>query len=166
MGFMTYKEQLLHPNWQRKRLEMLDLAGFECSCCADKEKTLHVHHKRYIKGRMAWEYEASDLEVLCETCHKSTHSEKERLDLVLAELPSGCSAAIAALVIGFFDEQLDDAHWLTVDESFACLGRVARVMQNVSTPDAMEVHDIFMQIGPDRFMEAIRHEVRKDMAAS
>lgn len=57
---MAYRDQLLHPNWQRKRLEMLEAAGWECTSCGGAEKTLHVHHKRYVKGRMAWEYEADE----------------------------------------------------------------------------------------------------------
>lgn len=70
---MTYAEQLKHPNWQRRRLEMLEAAGFECSRCGDKETTLHVHHPRYIKGRMAWEYDNTELEVLCADCHENHH---------------------------------------------------------------------------------------------
>ena len=86
MAKMTYSEQLKHPNWQRKRLEMLSDANFECTNCGEKEKTLHVHHKQYIKGRMAWEYENSQLDVLCEDCHESEHESRELLDELLAAL--------------------------------------------------------------------------------
>ena len=70
---LTYFEQLKHPNWQRRRLDMLNEANFECSDCGSKETTLHVHHKQYFKGRMAWEYSNEELVVLCEGCHKSEH---------------------------------------------------------------------------------------------
>lgn len=85
MTKLSYADQLKHPNWQRKRLESLQAADFQCSECSDKETTLHVHHKRYVKGRMAWEYEQSELKVLCETCHKNTHTAQEKLEILLRE---------------------------------------------------------------------------------
>lgn len=82
----TYGELLKNPNWQRKRLEMLEAAGWSCKVCAATEKTLHVHHKQYIKGRKPWEYENSELEVLCEDCHSLEHVEKKAFaDLLMAE---------------------------------------------------------------------------------
>ena len=75
---MTYREQLLSPFWQRKRLEALSAADFSCQHCYDKEETLHVHHKLYVKGRKAWEYELSELLVLCESCHKEEHEKLDR----------------------------------------------------------------------------------------
>lgn len=82
---MTYAEQLKHPNWQRKRLEMLDAAGWECSNCGDKDCTLHVHHKLYIKGRKAWEYSHDELAVLCEVCHERTHVASAVLQQLLSK---------------------------------------------------------------------------------
>ncbi len=43
-----------------------------CDRCA-KRKSLQVHHKRYISGLALWEYDVSDLEVLCEDCHREQH---------------------------------------------------------------------------------------------
>jgi hypothetical protein len=83
MATMTYKEQLLHPNWQRRRLQMLEAAGWACSQCEAQDRTLHVHHKRYIKGRMAWEYEDDELQVLCETCHADEHAVRALLERLL-----------------------------------------------------------------------------------
>lgn len=106
----TYKDQLLHPNWQRRRLEMLSKHEYTCENCGDKESTLHVHHRRYIKGRMVWEYEDEGLAVLCAACHKNQHAHRELLDKILyeAELLEG-SAAIqqaAGLLGGFFASKL------------------------------------------------------------
>lgn len=70
---LTYKEQLAHPNWQRKRLEMLDAADFTCFMCEATDSTLHVHHRQYFKNRMAWEYGNDQLVVLCDACHKKEH---------------------------------------------------------------------------------------------
>lgn len=85
MNKMTYAEQLKHPNWQRKRLEALNLADFQCSDCGDKETTLHVHHKQYVKGRKAWEYEQGELQVLCENCHQHRHVAEENLQVLLKQ---------------------------------------------------------------------------------
>lgn len=84
MGKMTYREQLLHPNWQRRRLEILSLHGFRCAACEAADKTLHVHHKAYVKGRMVWEYGDDELTALCVDCHASEHANRELLDLLLA----------------------------------------------------------------------------------
>jgi hypothetical protein len=104
MAKMTYGEQLKHPNWQRKRLEALEAAEFKCEACLDGETTLHVHHKRYVKGRMAWEYEIGELAVLCEDCHSSAHEADEQFKAVLATLrpdgPNNISDAMA-LVAGW-----------------------------------------------------------------
>lgn len=84
MGKMTYSEQLKHPNWQRKRLEVLQAAEFHCDACGDGDTTLHVHHRRYVKGRMAWEYEGRELQALCESCHKDEHERQELFAKALA----------------------------------------------------------------------------------
>lgn len=79
----SYADQIKHPKWQKRRLEMLDEASFTCSACGATEKTLHVHHKRYVKGRQIWEYSDTELEVLCEDCHGVAHDLKDRLARVL-----------------------------------------------------------------------------------
>lgn len=40
---MKYHEQLKHPLWQKKRLEVLDLHGFKCQECDATEEELHVY---------------------------------------------------------------------------------------------------------------------------
>ena len=102
---LTYKEQLLHTNWQRKRLEMLNAAGWKCVSCEAADQTLHVHHKRYIKGRMAWEYDESELAVLCDGCHRQEHDDMQVADELLA---ASDTAANAALIAGF----LSHADWI------------------------------------------------------
>lgn len=34
---------------------------------------LNIHHKKYIKGRKPWEYDADSLVTLCEDCHHNIH---------------------------------------------------------------------------------------------
>lgn len=81
---MTYQEQIKHPKWQKKRLEVLEYHGFACERCEIEDKTLNVHHKIYRKGKKAWEYELDDLACLCEDCHKVIHSRQDELKELMA----------------------------------------------------------------------------------
>ena len=83
MTKLTYSEQLRHPNWQRKRLEVMEAAAFSCEICGDTETTLNVHHRRYVKGRMAWEYENAELRCLCQPCHAHGHEHRDLLERLL-----------------------------------------------------------------------------------
>lgn len=105
MDKLTYGEQLKHPNWQRRRLEMLNAADWECVSCGERGRTLHVHHKHYVKGRMAWEYGEDELTVLCETCHQGEHANKELLDQIIALSDMGTGAIPLALGLlgGYLD---------------------------------------------------------------
>ena len=68
-----YAELLKKPQWQKRRLQMLEAAGWKCVECGAEEQQIHVHHKRYIAGAKPWEYEDKDLAVLCEACHEKAH---------------------------------------------------------------------------------------------
>ena len=65
----TYWEQLKDPRWQQKRLEILNRDGWRCQECGDTKHTLHVHHRRYERGKAPWEVGNEHLVVLCESCH-------------------------------------------------------------------------------------------------
>lgn len=106
MATMTYKEQLLHPLWQQKRLQVLEAAGWQCRACGTKEITLHVHHKKYVKGRKAWEYELSELECLCKNCHQTEHGKRELLDRLLSAGNNSLDVAIG-LLAGYLEGALD-----------------------------------------------------------
>ena len=67
---MDYKKQYLHPNWQKKRLEILDRDKFTCQMCGDNDKTLHVHHLCYHGEKEVWDYDNCYLTTLCVSCHK------------------------------------------------------------------------------------------------
>lgn len=85
----TYAEKLRHPKWQRKRLEVLEAAGFECQYCGDKDSTLHVHHGYYAKGREPWEYESDSLHVLCEKCHEESEWWRAKVYALIGRLWAG-----------------------------------------------------------------------------
>lgn len=81
-----YQKLLRHPLWQRRRLEILELADFTCQICASTEKTLHVDHKLYRKGAKPWEYSDEELEALCEDCHEEIGRVRKRLNAAIAVL--------------------------------------------------------------------------------
>ena len=68
-----YADLLKKPQWQKRRLQMLEAANWKCVECGAEEHQLHVHHKRYVAGAMPWEYADEDLAVLCEQCHDMAH---------------------------------------------------------------------------------------------
>lgn len=99
---MNFFDQYKSPEWQKKRLEVLQKAEFHCQRCFDAESQLHVHHKRYVKGRKVWDYTDDELEVLCDSCHSIVHEEKQRLQDFFVSFPS---------------EALDEFYWLLLGYS-------------------------------------------------
>lgn len=89
---MSYSDLLKDPRWQRKRLEVMHLANFACEVCGSTTATLNVHHARYVRGRMPWDYSHAELHCLCEACHRSEHGirtaeeERERLRVLEADV--------------------------------------------------------------------------------
>lgn len=83
---MTYEEKLLHPRWQKKRLEIFNRDKFSCVCCKDKGTTLHVHHTLYIDGYEPWDYPNHTLFTYCERCHNSEHLIGNQIQDYLIEL--------------------------------------------------------------------------------
>lgn len=75
---MAYADLLQHPEWQRKRLEIMGAAGWKCELCGSRTITLHVHHTRYDRKRKPWEYEDCELLCICEICHGKLHGLYER----------------------------------------------------------------------------------------
>lgn len=67
---MEYSKKLQNPNWQRKRLEILNRDNFQCISCGAKDKELHVHHRWYIFGNEIWDYPNNCFETLCHECHE------------------------------------------------------------------------------------------------
>jgi hypothetical protein len=44
-----------------------------CQSCGTTEKTLHVHHLKYLPELEPWEYEDNYLVTYCDTCHETEH---------------------------------------------------------------------------------------------
>lgn len=71
---MDYAEQLKCPEWEERREQILYRDNYKCVTCGSA-KSLHVHHKKYDKRLLAWEYDGDYLETLCSVCHDKVHKE-------------------------------------------------------------------------------------------
>ncbi len=69
----SYSEKLRDPRWQRRRLEIMQLAHFRCEECDAADQTLTVHHRVYRVGAEPWCYPDWELVCLCEQCHRYEH---------------------------------------------------------------------------------------------
>jgi len=70
----TYLEKLQDPQWQKKRLKVLERDNWECQHCKDKLSTLTVHHIWYNSFIDPWEYDDYMLITLCQKCHDEEHA--------------------------------------------------------------------------------------------
>lgn len=70
---MTYEEQLNDDRWKARREQIIEKYWGYCVMCGTS-KNIHVHHKKYIKGLMAWEYPDHLLIPLCKDCHALEHN--------------------------------------------------------------------------------------------
>ncbi len=102
----SYSQKLLDPRWQKKRLEVMQAHNFSCEICGDKESTLHIHHKQYLKGFEPWDYKLEQLSCVCENCHEENHSKKDLLTLICSYAPLqgfGNRNECAAILIGLLN---------------------------------------------------------------
>jgi len=68
---MTFQEMIEHPEWQKKRLRIMNREHFTCQACGANQIQLHVHHLRYpIRGGFLWDVPDEQLECLCKICHQ------------------------------------------------------------------------------------------------
>lgn len=111
----NYFDLLKNPLWQKKRLENLKLANWECINCGNKDDQLQVHHKQYIKGRNPWEYENEQLEVLCNKCHGEMH---EMLDAIKTIISYSDIYEIFNLLKGYVSDDIDAKYDLQNNNSF------------------------------------------------
>jgi hypothetical protein len=70
-----YRAHLASARWKNIRQDLFRLRGNRCERCGHGHWRLEVHHKTYERlGRER----ASDLEVVCPTCHEAADRDRER----------------------------------------------------------------------------------------
>jgi hypothetical protein len=99
---MTYHQQIKHPLWQKKRLEVLEYRNFECENCGGKEEELNVHHPFYKRGAMIWGYDKEELRCLCHICHKNEHVLDEQAKKLLSDV-NVCKDEVIGYMKGMVD---------------------------------------------------------------
>lgn len=76
---LSYTEQLKSLLWKDKRNSIVEQRGNKCERC-QSTTNLQVHHIKYLKDKLAWEYEDSLLECLCGSCHMKEHEVVKKPD--------------------------------------------------------------------------------------
>ena len=66
----AYQRKLAHPEWQRKRLEVMERDNFTCQFCFSTDEELHVHHIYYLSNHQPWEYPLDAYKTFCHQCHQ------------------------------------------------------------------------------------------------
>lgn len=88
---MTYREKLLDPRWQKKRLQIFERDEWTCLSCGSKDENLQVHHVVYAK-RDPWDYADQLLQTLCWKCHQERQVISEKaanaLRIAIKDLPT------------------------------------------------------------------------------
>lgn len=74
----AYHNKFRDPRWQKKRLEVFDLAEWKCEMCGDDKSELQLHHWAYLKNTEPWDYPTSILSCLCDSCHTRVSSNREK----------------------------------------------------------------------------------------
>lgn len=67
-----YEHLLKDERWKLFRLRVMSERGCSCEYCGSTE-TIQIHHTKYVKGRLPWEYDIKDMRVVCRICHKKIH---------------------------------------------------------------------------------------------
>lgn len=74
-----YRELLKDKRWIEKRNKILTRDKNTCQFCGCQHRYLHVHHKKYEKDKMPWEYEDDELITVCGECHEIVTEDSKNL---------------------------------------------------------------------------------------
>jgi transcription elongation factor Elf1 len=105
--FELYK----HPNWQKRRLEIMEKSNFECLHCGTKDKTLNVHHLYYENGLKPWEYPDDSLICLCSDCHLELETKLKSLRKKISRISYLYIDEITGFVDGIFIKEMSDGDY-------------------------------------------------------
>lgn len=157
MKAIPYFQQLKHPKWQKLRLEMLEAANWRCESCCSEDKTLHVHHRQYIKGRMAWEYESSNFDVLCDSCHEHTHASRDVINHFLSLEHSNDVNGISSLLCGYYQDvhDVDEFLGFMYDEQARLAGEVAGLLRDWHIDEIETLINFIRNNGVEKTVDAL-----------
>ena len=81
-----YDEYINSEEWKRKREEVFDLKGRECSICGTSYGIIQVHHLNYDYFGHEEENDYEDIIPLCKDCHDTLHNFIKENDDVIRDL--------------------------------------------------------------------------------
>jgi len=103
---ITYAEKRRKPNWQKKRLSILNRDEWKCQLCGDTENELHVHHLYYSKGAEPWQYPDDALVSYCFHCHYLVELlKKEGLKAIDVDRKNNEDSSLFIFLVSFGDSQ-------------------------------------------------------------
>lgn len=82
----AYLQKLKDPQWQQKRLRIMERDRFMCQNCEDTKRPQAVHHRWYEYGRDPWDYPDEALVTLCDECHGFERESRQRVEQDLLRL--------------------------------------------------------------------------------
>ena len=81
---MKYSDQIKHPKWQKKRLEIMSRDKWTCRVCGDMDNQLQVHHLYYLPNTLIWDYDDECCVTLCWECHQQITKDLPKLAGIIA----------------------------------------------------------------------------------
>lgn len=96
----TYWDLLKSPEWQKKRLEIMQRDEWRCTQCGSTVNWLQVHHGYYQTGKKPWEYPDETLHTLCEDCHKETTEMMRKIYRLIGQMNTDLLGVMYGVVVG------------------------------------------------------------------
>jgi len=81
---LSYKEQMNHPLWIRKKSFIFQRDGFACRICGTTLHKLEAHHLCYFPDLLAWEYDDELIVTVCGKHHEQLTYELPKLSGLIA----------------------------------------------------------------------------------
>lgn len=81
---LSYREQMNHPLWIKKKSEILQRDNFSCRICGTQLHRLEVHHLCYFPDLLAWEYDSELIVSVCGKHHDQLTYELPKLAGLIA----------------------------------------------------------------------------------
>ena len=146
-----YQRKLAHPDWQKKRLEVMERDNFRCqnNLCLATDKELHIHHIYYLPNTNPQDYPMDAYITMCHECH-------EKEELLLKELSTNFVMRLRVLgadawQIAFLLDNIEESH-----KRGLSVFHQAEILSNYSCGNKLErgvIWDIFKMIINRRMTE-------------
>lgn len=102
-----YHEDLQHSEWISLRDRLIRERAC-CESCGSNDRPYEVHHRGYLPGRRAWEYEDEHLSVLCNNCHFEITEDADKIWNMILKLDPIHSRLAVKLVEAIISDQNEE----------------------------------------------------------